>query len=55
MAQLEDADDIVEYDIEERIEEMQEMIMKYSAAIKEVKTKLEILDNEFKVKRKEIL
>ncbi|KHD36750.1 GTP pyrophosphokinase [Clostridium acetobutylicum] len=52
MAQLEDADNIVEYDIEERIEEMQEMIMKYSAAIKEVKTKLEILDNEFKVKRK---
>ncbi|PJI08661.1 MULTISPECIES: GTP pyrophosphokinase [Clostridium] len=39
-------------DVEGKLEEMQELIMKYSAAIKEVRTKLEILDNEFKVKRK---
>ncbi|URZ08476.1 GTP pyrophosphokinase [Clostridium felsineum] len=57
MAHVEEADyierdDIERDDIEEKIEEMQELIMKYSAAIKEVKTKLEILDNEFKVKRK---
>ncbi|MHC1681938.1 MAG: GTP pyrophosphokinase family protein [Clostridiaceae bacterium] len=39
-------------DIEEVMEQMQEMKMIYSSAIKEISTKLEILDHEFKVKRK---
>lgn len=38
--------------IEERMEEIQEMKMIYSSAIKEISTKLEILDHEFKIKRK---
>lgn len=38
--------------IEEHMEEMQEFLMQYRAAIKEVSTKLDILDYEFKVKRK---
>lgn len=39
-------------DIESRIEEIQDMEMLYSSAIKEISTKLEILDHEFKIKRK---
>lgn len=38
--------------INEGIGKMQSVIMCYSSAIKEVRTKLEILDQEFKVKRK---
>lgn len=39
-------------DIEEQIQEIEEFIMIYSCAIKEVSTKLEVLDAEFKIKRK---
>lgn len=38
--------------VEEIMEEMQEMKMLYSSVIKEISTKLEILDHEFKIKRK---
>lgn len=38
--------------IDGRIEKLQEFEMLYASAIKEVRTKLEILDHEFKVKRK---
>lgn len=39
-------------DIEDKIEELHEITMIYSCAIKEVRTKLEILDYEFKTRRK---
>jgi Uncharacterized protein conserved in bacteria len=39
-------------DFEDKLVEMQELIMIYSCAIKEVSTKFEILDYEFKIKRK---
>jgi len=39
-------------EIEDKVEEMQELLMIYSCAIKEVSTKFEILDYEFKVRRK---
>ncbi|MCH5138650.1 GTP pyrophosphokinase family protein [Clostridiaceae bacterium UIB06] len=39
-------------DFEDKLGEMQELIMIYSCAIKEVSTKFEILDYEFKIKRK---
>ncbi|MBU3198407.1 GTP pyrophosphokinase family protein [Clostridium estertheticum] len=39
-------------DMEGKIEEIEELIMIYSCAIKEVSTKLEILDYEFKIKGK---
>lgn len=42
----------VAVDIDEGIEKFQSFMMSYSSAIKEVRTKLEILDKEFKVKRK---
>lgn len=38
--------------VEEKIEEFEETLMVYRSAIKEVSTKLEILDSEFKVRRK---
>lgn len=38
--------------VEERIEEMNETLLVYRSAIKEVKTKLDILDDELKIKRK---
>ncbi len=38
--------------IEERIEEISETLLIYRSAIKEVKTKLDILDDELKIKRK---
>jgi putative GTP pyrophosphokinase len=38
--------------VEERIEEMNETLLIYRSAIKEVKTKLDILDDELKIKRK---
>lgn len=38
--------------LEERIEEMNETLLIYRSAIKEVKTKLDILDDELKIKRK---
>jgi len=38
--------------IEERIEEMSETLLIYRSAIKEVKTKLDILDDELKIRRK---
>lgn len=39
-------------DFQDKLVEMQELIMIYSCAIKEVSTKFEILDYEFKIKRK---
>jgi len=39
-------------DIEEKNEEIEELTMIYTCAIKEVSAKLEILDYEFKIKRK---
>ncbi|MBU3160407.1 GTP pyrophosphokinase family protein [Clostridium frigoris] len=39
-------------DMEGKIEELEELIMIYSCAIKEVSTKLEILDYEFKIRGK---
>ncbi|MBU3216733.1 GTP pyrophosphokinase family protein [Clostridium estertheticum] len=39
-------------DMEGKIEEIEELIMIYSCAIKEVSTKLDILDYEFKIKGK---
>lgn len=38
--------------IEEKFDEVQEILMIYSSAIKEIKTKLDILDYEFKTRRK---
>jgi len=38
--------------VEEKIEEMNETLLIYRSAIKEVKTKLEILDDELKIRRK---
>ena len=38
--------------VEEKIEEMNEMLLIYRSAIKEVKTKLDILDDELKIRRK---
>ena len=38
--------------IEEKIEEMNETLLLYRSAIKEVKTKLDILDDELKIRRK---
>lgn len=38
--------------IEEKIEEISETLLIYRSAIKEVKTKLDILDDELKIKRK---
>ncbi|SFC20029.1 GTP pyrophosphokinase [Clostridium uliginosum] len=38
--------------VEEKIEELQEILMIYRSAIKEVSTKLDILDYEFKTRRK---
>jgi putative GTP pyrophosphokinase len=38
--------------IEDRIEEMSETLLIYRSAIKEVKTKLDILDDELKIRRK---
>lgn len=38
--------------VEERIEEMNETLLLYRSAIKEVKTKLDILDDELKIRRK---
>jgi len=38
--------------VEEKIEEMNETLLVYRSAIKEVKTKLEILDDELKIRRK---
>lgn len=38
--------------IEDQVEELEEIKMIYSCAIKEVSTKLEVLDYEFKVRRK---
>lgn len=38
--------------VEERIEEMNETLLIYRSAIKEVKTKLDILDDELKIRRK---
>jgi putative GTP pyrophosphokinase len=39
-------------EIEEKIEEMNETLLIYRSAIKEVKTKLDILDDELKIRRK---
>ena len=39
-------------DVEEKIEEMNETLLIYRSAIKEVKTKLDILDDELKIRRK---
>ena len=39
-------------EIKYKIEEIDELIMVYSCAIKEISTKLEILDLEFKIRRK---
>ena len=39
-------------DADTRQEEMKEFLLLYNSAIREVKTKLEVLDEEFKVKRK---
>ncbi|KOF57711.1 GTP pyrophosphokinase [Clostridium sp. DMHC 10] len=41
----------IEENIKEEMQEMQETLMVYRAAIKEVSTKLDILDYEFKVRR----
>ncbi|EHI98573.1 RelA/SpoT domain protein [Clostridium sp. DL-VIII] len=50
---LEIGDKILSPDmIEERIEEISETLLIYRSAIKEVKTKLDILDDELKIKRK---
>ncbi|MDR5587868.1 GTP pyrophosphokinase [Clostridium aquiflavi] len=38
--------------VEEKLDEVQEILMIYSSAIKEIKTKLDILDFEFKIRRK---
>lgn len=38
--------------VEEKIDEMNETLLTYRSAIKEVKTKLDILDDELKIKRK---
>ena len=38
--------------VEEKIEEMSETLLLYRSAIKEVKTKLDILDDELKIRRK---
>ena len=38
--------------VEEKIEEMNETLLLYRSAIKEVKTKLDILDDELKIRRK---
>lgn len=38
--------------VEEKIEEMNETLLIYRSAIKEVKTKLDILDDELKIRRK---
>jgi putative GTP pyrophosphokinase len=38
--------------VEEKIEEMSETLLIYRSAIKEVKTKLDILDDELKIRRK---
>ena len=39
-------------EVEEKIEEMNETLLIYRSAIKEVKTKLDILDDELKIRRK---
>ena len=39
-------------DVEEKFDEMAGFLLLYHSAVKEVKTKLEILDEEFKIKRK---
>lgn len=39
-------------EVEEKIEELNEILLIYRSAIKEVKTKLDILDDELKIKRK---
>ncbi|MBE6070800.1 MAG: GTP pyrophosphokinase family protein [Clostridium butyricum] len=44
--------DVGHVEIEDRFDEMREFLLLYNSAIKEVKTKLEILDEEFKIKRK---
>ncbi len=50
---LEIGDKILSPDmIEEKIEEISETLLIYRSAIKEVKTKLDILDDELKIKRK---
>jgi putative GTP pyrophosphokinase len=38
--------------VEEKVEELNEVLLVYRSAIKEVRTKLEILDDELKIKRK---
>ena len=38
--------------VEEKIEEINETLLLYRSAIKEVKTKLDILDDELKIRRK---
>lgn len=42
----------IDVDMEEKFDEMAEFLLLYHSAVKEVKTKLEILDEEFKLKRK---
>lgn len=44
--------DISKSDIEDKLSEIDEITMIYSCAIKEIRSKLEILDYEFKIKRK---
>ena len=44
--------DISKRDIEDKLIEIDEITMIYSCAIKEIRSKLEILDYEFKIKRK---
>jgi putative GTP pyrophosphokinase len=52
-ANLEIGDKVLSPDmIEEKIEEISETLLIYRSAIKEVKTKLDILDDELKIKRK---
>lgn len=52
-ANLEIGDNVLSPDmIEEKIEEISETLLIYRSAIKEVKTKLDILDDELKIKRK---
>lgn len=44
--------DIFFNDVDNRMEEMKEFLLLYDSAIKTIKAKLEILDEEFKLKRK---
>lgn len=44
--------DLSNIETEERFDEMREFLLLYNSSIKEVRTKLEILDEEFKIRRK---